>query len=61
MMQINLSLLQIQKYKQQLANAIEEKRECQQELKREKSWNNLHGQFLLMSSIRPVWGLVSAQ
>lgn len=38
-------LLQIQKYKRQLANAIEEKCECQQELKREKSWNKFEEEF----------------
>jgi hypothetical protein len=38
-------LRQIQKYERQLANAIEEKRECQQELKREKSWNKFEEEY----------------
>ena len=38
-------LLQIQEYKRQLANANEEKRECQQELKREKTWNKFEEEY----------------
>jgi transcriptional regulator with XRE-family HTH domain len=37
-------LLQIQKYEQQLADANEKRRECQQELENEKSWNKFEEQ-----------------
>src|SRR5918994_1240718 len=44
-MKINPFLRQIQKYERQLAHAIEEKRECHQELKREKSWNKFEEEY----------------
>jgi hypothetical protein len=37
-------LLQIQKYEQQLADANEKRRECQQKLENEKSWNKFEEQ-----------------